>query len=152
MRPGVRLGIDVGSVRIGVACSDPGGILATPVETVARGEGDIARLIDLANSHKAVEIVVGLPTSLSGRQGRAAVQARAFAGELAKRITWVDVRLYDERFTTTSAEMELRNRGIKGRARRAVVDQVAAVIMLQSALDAERASGRACGEAVEADS
>ena len=83
MRRGVRLGVDVGDVRIGVAASDPSGLIATPVETVARGQGDLARLRALAEEHEALEVVVGLPRSLSGREGPAAAKVRAFATELA---------------------------------------------------------------------
>ena len=86
MRHGVRLGVDVGSVRIGVARSDPRGVLATPVETVRRGKGDLDRIAAIAAEHEAIEVVVGLPTSLSGREGRAAELAREFATRLAVRL------------------------------------------------------------------
>ena len=149
MRPGVRLGIDPGDARIGVARSDPSGFLATPVETVRRGKGDLARLARLAREDEAVEIVVGLPRSLSGGEGPAAVKARAFAARLAVRVAPVPVRLCDERLTTVSAEAMLRDRGRKGQQRRAVVDQAAAVLILQQALDTERSTGLPPGELVE---
>jgi putative Holliday junction resolvase len=148
MRHGVRLGIDPGEARIGVARSDPTGFLATPLETVRRGKGDLARLARLAREAEAVEIVVGLPRSLSGREGPAAVKTREFADRLAARISPVPVRLQDERLTTVSAEAMLRDRGKKGAERRAVVDQAAAVLILQHALDTERATGRPPGELV----
>ena len=149
MRSGVRLGVDPGDARIGVARSDPSGFLATPVETVPRGDGDVDRLAALVSEEEAVEVVVGLPRSLSGREGPAAQKVREFAGVLARRVAPVPVRLCDERLTTVSAESMLRERGRKGSKRRAVVDQAAAVVILQQALDTERASGAAPGEVVE---
>ncbi len=150
MRRGVRLGVDVGDVRIGVARSDPDGLLATPVETVTRGRGDLARLRQLAREHAAVEAVVGLPRSLSGQEGPAAAKARSFADELAGVLhrDGIPVRLCDERLSTVSAEAALRGQGRKGARRRAVVDQVAAVVILQNALDTERSTGRPAGEPV----
>jgi putative pre-16S rRNA nuclease len=148
MRHGVRLGIDPGDARIGVARSDPTGFLATPLETVRRGKGDLSRLARLARDAEAVEVVVGLPRSLSGAEGPAAVKVREFAARLAARLDPVVVRLQDERLTTVSAEAMLRDRGKKGAARRAVVDQAAAVLILQHALDTERATGRPPGEIV----
>jgi putative Holliday junction resolvase len=152
LRPGVRIGIDPGDARIGVARSDPTGFLATPVETVRRGRGDLARIAGLAREAEAVEIVVGLPRSLSGGEGPAAARVREFASALAARVTPVPVRLQDERLTTVSAEAMLRDRGKKGASRRAVVDQAAAVLILQHALDTERETGRPPGEIVTGDS
>jgi putative holliday junction resolvase len=149
MRHGVRLGIDPGDARIGVARSDPSGFLATPVETVRRGKGDLARIAAILAEEEAVEVVVGLPRSLSGREGPAAAKVRLFAGSLARRLAPVPVRLVDERMTTVSAEAMLRDQGRKGGKRRAVVDQAAAVLILQLALDTERATGAAPGEIVE---
>ncbi|MGC4112656.1 MAG: Holliday junction resolvase RuvX [Nocardioides sp.] len=148
MRNGVRLGIDPGQARIGVARSDPSGFLATPVETVRRGKGDLARLARLVREAEAMEVVVGLPRSLSGGEGPAALSAREFGARLAARVAPVPVRLQDERLSTVSAEAMLRDRGKKGAARRAVVDQAAAVLILQHALDTERATGRPPGELV----
>ena len=153
MRPGIRIGIDPGDARIGVARSDPSGFLATPVETVRRGKGDLARiariLADEADGSTVLEVVVGLPRSLSGREGPAAIKVREFADRLAARLAPVPVRLVDERMTTVSAEAMLRDQGRKGGKRRAVVDQAAAVLILQHALDTERATGAAPGEIVE---
>ncbi|WP_433323927.1 Holliday junction resolvase RuvX [Spirillospora sp. CA-294931] len=152
MRPGVRLGIDVGAVRIGVARSDPGGILASPLETVKAGRGDYDRIVALAAEHEAVEVVVGLPTSLSGREGAAAQAARRFAAALAERLPEGTVRLQDERLTTVTAENGLRAGGVHGQARRKVVDQAAAAVLLQAALDGERLTGRPSGEIVRGSS
>ena len=149
MRHGVRLGIDPGDARIGVARSDPSGFLATPVETVRRGKGDLARIAAILAEEEAVEVVVGLPRSLSGREGPAAAKVREFAAALARRVAPVPVRLVDERMTTVSAEAMLRDQGRKGGKRRAVVDQAAAVLILQHALDTERTTGNAPGEIVE---
>ena len=149
MRPGVRLGIDPGEARIGVARSDPSGLIATPVETVPRGDGDLARIAAILAEEDAVEIVVGLPKSLSGREGPAAVRVREFADALARKVAPVPVRLCDERLTTVTAESQLREQGRKGQRRRAVVDQVAAVVILQNALDTERVRGSAPGELVQ---
>lgn len=149
MRHGTRLGVDPGDARIGVARSDPTGFLATPVETVRRGRGDLRRLAELVAEVEAVEVVMGLPRSLSGAEGPAATKVRDFAGRLARRIAPVSVRLVDERMTTVSAEAMLRERGRKGQDRRSVVDQAAAVLILQHALDAERATGTPPGEVVD---
>ena len=151
MRHGVRLGIDPGDAQIGVARSDPSGFLATPVETVRCGKGDLARLARLVREAEAVEVLVGLPRSLSGGEGPAALKVREFAGRLAARVAPVPVRLVDERLTTISAEAMLRDRGKKRQQRRAVVDQAAAVLILQHALDTERSTGAPPGEPVEGD-
>ncbi len=148
MRRGVRLGVDVGDVRIGVARSDPSGMIATPLETVRRGRGDLERLAALAREDEAVEVVVGLPRSLSGREGPAAAKVRLFAVRLADLLSPLPVRLCDERLSTVSAEAVLREQGRTGRRRRAVVDQAAAVVILQNALDTERGTGTAPGELV----
>jgi putative Holliday junction resolvase len=145
---GVRLGIDPGDARIGVASSDPSGILATPVETVARGEGDLNRLATLVEELGAVRIYVGLPRSMSGGEGPSAGKVRAFARELSSRVQPVPVRLCDERLSTVTAEGQLRAQGRKGKKRRAVVDQAAAVVILQGALERERQTGTLAGEPV----
>lgn len=151
MRPGIRLGVDVGSVRVGLAASDPAGILATPVETVQRdleSGADLGLIAEAVLERGVVEVVVGLPRSLSGREGPAAASAREYAVALAVRIAPIPVRLIDERLTTIDAHRQLRESGVAGRAQRAVVDQAAAVLILQAALDAERSSGMSAGELV----
>ncbi|MBC6448570.1 putative holliday junction resolvase [Actinokineospora alba] len=140
---GRRLAVDVGSVRVGVAVSDPGPILATPLVTLSRDErsgGDLDRLTELVAEHEVVEVVVGLPRTLASRHGAAAESAHAYATELARRIAPVPVRLADERLTTVSASRMLSKQGVKGKRQRAVVDQAAAVEILQSWLDARSAA------------
>ena len=147
MRRGVRLGIDPGQVRIGVAASDPDGVLAVPVETVPRGDGDLARIAACSVERSAMEIIVGLPRSMSGAEGPAAKVARGFAQQLAATVG-VDVRLVDERLSTVSATRSLQASGRDSRSGRAVIDQAAAVVLLQFALDVERSSGRPAGQLV----
>ncbi len=135
---GVRLGVDVGTVRVGVARSDPHGILATPVATLARdesGELDLDALRDLVLEHQVVEVVVGLPRTLRGAVGSAAVAARQYGQLLAVRVAPVPVVYVDERLTSVTANRMLAERGINEKSRRAVVDQAAAVSILQIRLD-----------------
>ena len=149
MRRGVRVGIDVGSVRVGVAACDPDGVLATPVETVRRGDWEMERLAAIVGEQRAVEVVVGLPVSLSGQEGPAAGAARSFARVLAQRVAPCPVRLVDERLSTVAATRGMRDSGISARQGRPAVDQAAAAVILQSALDVERGSGQPPGEIVQ---
>lgn len=167
---GVRIGVDVGTVRVGVAVSDPDGILATPLVTVpreaaARGaastglqaretaqetasragaaEGlpvpaDVAEIARLAREHDAVEVVVGLPINLAGREALAARDVRSYVEILARTVDPIPVKLADERMSTAAASRRLSERGVRGRRHRAVVDQAAAVEILQGWLDARR--------------
>ena len=148
LRAGVRLAIDVGSARIGVAHCDADGRLASPLATVPRGAGDLNALADLATADDVIEVIVGLPIALSGREGPAAAEARTFAAHLAGRVAPVPVRLVDERFTTVIAHDALRRGGSDSRARRPRVDRAAATLLLQGALDLERSTGRPAGEPV----
>jgi putative Holliday junction resolvase len=148
VRPGVRLGIDVGSVRIGVARSDPAGLLASPLDMVRRGPGDIAAVSAAVLENGAMEVVVGLAVGLGGHEGRAAAGGRAFAEALAAQLAAVPVRLVDERFTTVLAHAALQAGGRDSRARRQRVDSAAAALLLQGALDGERSTGRPAGELV----
>ncbi|MGI9123675.1 MAG: Holliday junction resolvase RuvX [Mycobacterium sp.] len=146
-RPGVgdpgrgrRLGVDVGTVRIGVAVSDPDGILATPVETVRRERGGahLRRLSTLVDELDIVEIIVGLPRTLADRAGASAEDAVDVATALAGRVEPVPVRLADERLTTVSAARSLREAGVRAREQRGMIDQAAAVAILQGWLDQRR--------------
>lgn len=137
---GRRLGVDVGTVRIGVAVSDPDGILATPVETVRRDRngGHLRRLVALVGENDAVEVVVGLPRTLADRAASSALDAVAVAEELAGRISPVPVRLADERLTTVGAARSLREAGVRAKEQKDKIDQAAAVAILQSWLDQRR--------------
>lgn len=146
VRRGRRLAVDVGDVRIGVAVSDPDGFLATPVETVPAGPDSQARLAALVAEYDVLECVVGLPIGLSGREGPAAIKVRAYAEQLAELIAPIPIRLFDERMSTMTADSMLRERGKSGQKRRKVIDQAAATVILQTALDAERTRGSAPGE------
>lgn len=151
MRHGVRVGVDVGKVRIGLARSDNHGMLATPVETVSRDPGgstDIARIRAVVDELAAIEVVVGLPLALSGNRTASTNDAVGFAESLARSLG-VPVRLVDERLSTVSAQSALRASGRPAKTQRTVVDQVAATIILQHALDAERASGQPAGSPVD---
>lgn len=148
MRSGVRLAVDPGSVRIGVARSDPSGMLSTPLTIVRRGRGDLDALASLAMAEEAMEILVGLPRSLSGREGPAASAAKQFAAGLAARVAPLPVRLVDERFTTATAHDALRQGGHDSRARRRCVDSAAAAVLLEAALESERRTGHAPGDLV----
>ncbi|MEW1953795.1 Holliday junction resolvase RuvX [Terrabacter sp. NPDC080008] len=151
LRPGARVGIDVGNARVGVAASGAAGALAHPVRTLSRdsqGDTDIDAIVDLVRELDAVEVVVGLPRLLSGQEGEAARIARDYAGRLASRLGAIAVRMVDERLTTVDAHRRLRDSGVPGRGQRAVVDQAAAVLILQSALDTEALSGRPPGEII----
>ncbi len=148
MRPGVRLGVDVGTARVGVARTDAAGILATPVETVRRGPGDIDRICTLALESDAIEIIVGLPIALSGRETASTADARRVAAEIADRSD-IPVRLVDERLSTVSAQAALHSAGRTVKNSRSVIDQVAAVIVLQYALDFERSGSTPPGVVVD---
>ncbi|MGH3738605.1 MAG: Holliday junction resolvase RuvX [Micromonosporaceae bacterium] len=140
---GARIGVDVGKVRIGLASCDPDGLLATPVRTVARATkpgdaSDLAEIADVVREYDAVEVVVGLPVTLAGQERQAAGEVREFAQRLAGVVAPVPVRLTDERMSTVVATRRLSERGVRGRRRRTVVDQAAAVEILQGWLDAQR--------------
>jgi len=150
---GRRLGVDVGKVRVGVAISDPDGILATPLVTLDRDTSeppeddeawvptDVASLAQLVAEHEVVEVVVGLPVTLAGTESYAAIYARAYSRVLARVVAPVPVRLADERMSTAVATRRLSERGVRGGRRRAVVDQAAAVEILQGWLDSRRRDG-----------
>lgn len=139
-RPGVRVGVDVGRARIGLAVSDPHGMLATPVCTVLRTASDLGlgKIADVVREYDAVEIIVGLPVTLQGEERQAATEVRRYVRQLARKVYPVPVRLVDERMSTVVATRRLSERGVRGKRRRSVVDQAAAVEILQGWLDAER--------------
>jgi putative Holliday junction resolvase len=134
------LGVDVGTVRVGVALSDATGTLASPLETLrrAKNHSDLDRLAALVVEHEVTEVVVGEPVHLSGASGASAEDAGNYAQELADRIPDVPVILIDERLSTVTAASHLREGGIDSRKQRAVIDQAAAVVILQQFLDSRR--------------
>ena len=146
-RRGVRLGIDVGRARVGVARCDPDGMLATPVETVARDDRAVARVREIATELEALEILVGLPLNLRGEDTASTVDAREFAATIAAADA-PPVRLVDERWSTVSAHAALRLSGRSQKRSRTIVDQVAAVVLLQQALEVEKSTGRPPGSPV----
>ncbi len=146
-RPGVRLGIDVGKARVGVARCDRDGLLAVPVETVARTDAAVARIVELAEEYSAMELLVGLPISLAGGDTASTADAREFAAAL-RAASGIDVRLVDERLSTVTAHAALRSAGRSQRSSRRIVDQVAAVVLLQQAIDVEKSTGAPAGAAV----
>ncbi|MBO1902870.1 Holliday junction resolvase RuvX [Leucobacter weissii] len=163
MRHGVRLGIDVGKARIGVARCDPHGLLATPLETVPRARGtdrgDLRRILELVGEHAAFEAVVGLPFGLSGHRTPSTEDAELFAqrlltaarAEAGSGRAALEVRLVDERLSTVSAQQGLRDAGRSTKKSRNVIDQAAAVVILQHALDLERGRGVPPGTVIGAD-
>lgn len=151
IRLGVRLGVDVGEARVGLAASDPSGILATPVATLTRdreGLADLDEIVGVARERAALEVIVGLPRTMSGEEGVAARAIRDYATALHRRLGGTPVRLVDERLTTVAAHQALHSSGVPGLGHRARVDQVAAVLILQAALDLERSTGSPPGEAL----
>ncbi len=128
-------------MRIGVAASDPNGILATPLETVRRERSGrhVRRLAELVAELDAVEVIVGLPRTLADRTGPSARDAIDLADVLARRVAPIPVRLADERLTTVSAQRSLREAGVRAKGQRGMIDQAAAVAILQSWLDQRRA-------------
>jgi putative Holliday junction resolvase len=148
MRSGVRLGVDVGKARVGVAACDREGLLATPVVTLTRGDGTVGELRELVAEYGVMEVVVGLPLSMRGDDTASTADARMLAEELARAVD-VPVRLVDERLSTVSAQRALHQSGRSVKASRPVIDQVAAVIILQNALDFERSAGRPPGTVVD---
>ncbi|MBS1698088.1 MAG: Holliday junction resolvase RuvX [Actinobacteria bacterium] len=149
-RRGVRLGIDVGRARIGVARCDPDGMLAVPVETVPRDDASVTRILQLVAEYEPLELVVGLPINLRGEDTASTADARAFAAALG-RASGCAVRLIDERLSTVTAHQALRASGRTQRTSRSVVDQAAAVVLLQHAIDTEKGTGAAAGVALDLD-
>jgi len=146
-RRGVRLGIDVGKARVGVARCDPDGMLAVPVETVPRDEQSLARIAEIAADCDPLEFVVGLPVNMQGSDTPSTTDAREFAAAL-QTLTSIPVRLIDERLSTVSAHAALRSSGRTQRNSRSIVDQVAAVFLLQHAIDTEKSTGNPAGALV----
>ena len=150
LRRGIRIGVDVGTVRVGVSRCDPDGILTMPVVTLTRApdSSDLDQLAEIVAQHEAIEVIVGLPRHLRGGEGISAKGTRKYARRLKKLVGGVRVAMVDERLTSNQAHERLRASGIPEREHRSVIDQVAAQIILEQALELERMSGRAPGEEI----
>lgn len=156
---GVKLGVDVGMVRVGLAGCDAGGILATPIKTLSRDlkkNSDVKVVVKEAAARHACQIFIGLPRTMKGEEKASAQMARSYAEILALALAEagleIPVHLIDERLTTVSAHQALRKAGMSSREHRKVVDQVAAVEILQHALDMQRARNANVGERVRVSS
>lgn len=155
MRTGVRVALDWGGARIGVAACDAGGALAFPVGTVPASNDHAATVravVELVAEYEPLEVVLGLPRSLSGSEGPAAAAIRERAAELARALAPVPVRLVDERLSTVSAARRLGESGRSAKQQRPVIDAAAASTILEHALASERATGLPLGEVVSAGS
>ena len=148
-RRGVRIALDWGDARIGVAACDRDGVLAYPVRTVQAVEREIAELVAVVGEYEPIEVLVGFPRSLRGGEGPAAAQARERAERLAASIR-VPVRLVDERLTTVTASQRLREGGKRAREQRELIDAAAAVAILEQALAFEQSQENPPGELVSA--
>lgn len=148
MQPGVRLALDIGTVRIGVARSDALGMLAVPLEAVPADDAALTTVSALVAEWEAVAVFVGLPLHLSGAESGSSGLARQWAAHLAERID-VPVRLIDERLSTVQAQRALQAGGRSTRQSRSVIDSASAVMVLQSVLDAEARTGALPGEPVQ---
>lgn len=148
MLKAVRLGIDVGKARIGVARSDLDGTMAVPVETVVRNENASRRINELADEYAATVIYVGLPLSLKGTDTASTQDARDFARELAGKIN-CEIRLIDERLSTVTATQSLRSAGYSARSAKGIVDQAAAVVILEQALTIEKSTQEWAGRGLD---
>jgi putative holliday junction resolvase len=150
MRRGVRLALDWGDARIGVAASDPDGVLAYPATTLRAGAGEIDQLAAVVADYEPIEVLVGFPRSLSGGEGPAAAKARERAKRLAG-LVGVPVRLVDERLTTVTASQRLHEGGKRAREQRELIDAAAAVAILEQALAFEQSQEKPAGELVSGD-
>lgn len=144
----MRLALDIGTVRIGVARSDALGMLAVPLDAIPAGDGSWVAVSDLVEEWQAVAVFVGLPLHLSGAEGASSTMAREWAAGLAERID-VPVRLIDERLSSVQAQRALQAGGRSTRQSKSLIDSASAVMVLQSVLEAEARSGEAPGEPVE---
>ena len=149
-RRGVRLALDWGDARIGIAASDPDGVLAYPVKAVRGGNREIAEMAGVVAEYEPIEVYVGLPRSLGGGEGPAAVKARERAARLAGAIG-VPVRVVDERLTTVTASQRLHESGKRAKEQRRLIDAAAAVAILEQALVFEQSQGSPPGELVSAE-
>jgi putative Holliday junction resolvase len=146
MRPGTRFALDLGEARIGVAKSDASGILASPFGVYKTADDWLAPLAKALTEWEAIELLIGLPTDLAGKNGIAAQNILKRVSEIQAAISDIPIRLVDERFTTVSARRNLQAAGYNSRSDKSLIDAAAATVLLQAALDAERATGEPGGE------
>ena len=144
----MRVAVDVGTVRVGVAASDPAASLAFPVMVVRRGRDDLTQIVEVAREREAVEVIVGLPQTLRGGESTSTQDARAYAGALAAAVAPIPVRLVDERLSTITAARQMRESGRNAKQSRTTIDAAAAVVVLETALETERLTGEPAGELV----
>ncbi|MDC4233247.1 Holliday junction resolvase RuvX [Actinomyces sp. B33] len=151
-RRGVRIGVDVGTVRVGIARCDPDAIMTFPVVTLRRRDdwSDVDELARIIDEHEAIEVVVGLPRHLRGAEGVSAKGARRYARRIKDLRPHIRVAMVDERLSSTQAHQRLRESGVAERDHRAVIDQVAAQVILEHALELERIGGRPPGSTIDA--
>lgn len=149
---GSRLGVDVGRARVGLAATDPAGILATPVDTLKRDAeylSDLHRIVAEATERNAVRVYVGDPINLRGKKTASTDDAHLFARQLAQLLDAAElstqVRLIDERLSTVSASQKLHQAGVSSRNQRSVIDQLAAVAILEHAMMLENNTGANTG-------
>jgi putative holliday junction resolvase len=136
--PGRRVALDAGGRRVGLAVSDELGMVASPVRTIDLKQEGLNTLLDAIRAYSPVEIIIGMPTGMSGREGQQADAVREFAGEVAEQID-LPITFWDERLTTFAADMALQESGHRSRkSRKQYVDAVAASLILQSYLDSCR--------------
>lgn len=150
MRIGRRLAVDVGKVRLGIALCDREAILASPLDAIARSsslEDTVISIAKLVHQYEVIEVYVGDPISLSGKETESTGDARSIASELSKSVA-IPVRMIDERFTTVTAASKLRAAGVRARDSKTIIDSASAVEILETALSSEKSSGFAPGQLV----
>ena len=145
MRKGIRYAIDYGDQRIGLAKSDVDAIMAVPVATIKNDEFALKNLLEHLNETGYLDIYIGLPKHLSGVLGQSALKAQEFARKLSAEIDVDSIRMLDERLTTTSASARLQESGVNTRNQKSIIDQAAAVELLEFALDSEKRTGNIPG-------
>ena len=146
MRKGIRYAIDFGDARVGFAKSDIDAIMAVPVATIKNDQNLLKNIIEHINETGCVEIYVGLPKHLSGAIGQSANKAINFAQQLSKQLPDISIRMMDERLTTSSASARLQESGVNTRAQKGLIDQAAAIELLEQALDFEKRNNQIPGQ------
>lgn len=149
MRKGIRFAIDYGDARVGLAKSDIDAIMAVPVATIKNDKNLLNNIIAHITESSCLEVYVGLPRHLSGNIGSSANKSVNFAQQLKKALVAIPVRMIDERLTTTSASARLQESGVNTRGQKGIIDQVAAIELLEQALDYEKRNNEIPGVEVD---